>query len=173
MYTWNTKSNYSIDSFAAGELAFMYGYAFTREDVMKKAPNLNFDIAPVPQPVSGTNLVNFANYWGYGVSKQSKNKDWAWGFLRFAVGKDNMKAYAERTKTPTARKDLVSEQLNDSFLGTFANASLTAKSFYKRDAEKVDKIFAEMIDSVVLKGKTLNSAVTAANQQLNFLHQGR
>jgi ABC-type glycerol-3-phosphate transport system substrate-binding protein len=173
MYTWNTKSNYSIDSFAAGELAFMYGYSFTREQIHQKAPNLNYDIISVPQRQVGQNHVNYANYWGYGVSKQSQNKDWAWSFLRSAVSKDNLKAYHERTNTPASRKDLISEQLSDPFLGIFANANLTAKSFYKRDAEKVDQIFAETIDSVVLRGKALNSAINSANQQINFLHQDR
>lgn len=172
-YTWNSRANYSIDAFAAGEVAFLYGYSFTREDILQKAPNLNFDVAPVPQPLAEDTLVNHANYWAYGVSKQSANKELAWDFLRVSAGKDSLKAYNELTQTPAARKELIAEQINDPELGVFANANLTARSFYKKDATKVNKIITDMIESVVTRGVDIRQAISTANQQINLVNQTR
>lgn len=168
-YTWNTKSNYSVDAFSNGEVAFMYGYAYSRDDILRKSPNLNFDVAPVPQTQLNQNLVNFANYWGFAVSKQSKNSNYAWDFIKTMTTKDALKSYYQRHKVPSSRRDLISEQTNDPEIGVFASANLTAKSFYKKDQAKADQIINNMIDNVVLRGKKVEEAVSSANQQINAL----
>jgi multiple sugar transport system substrate-binding protein len=172
-YTWNTKSNYSLDAFSNGNLAFMYGYSYARATIMQKSPNLNFDVVPVPQPNLNQNLVNYANYWGYAVSKQSKSPEWAWDFLKFATSKDVLKPFLQATKEPASRKDLVQEQVNDLDIGVFASSNLTAKSFYKSDPDKTDKIILNMIDDVVLRGKDITDAISSATDQINFLLQSR
>lgn len=169
VYTWNANSNYSFDAFANGDVAYLYAYSYARDTIKKKAPNLNYDVAPVPQPKSNQTLVNFANYWGLGVSKQSKNADTAWAFIKFATEKDQLQAYYKRHKLPASRKDLVSEQINDPELGVFASANLSAKTFYKKDQDKVDEIFTDMIDDVVLRGRTVNQALTNASQRVSLL----
>ena len=72
-YNWNSRSDYSIDAFANGRAAFLYSYSYTEATIRQENPNLNFDVAPVPQPDLTDPSVNFANYWGEVVSKQSKN----------------------------------------------------------------------------------------------------
>jgi ABC-type glycerol-3-phosphate transport system substrate-binding protein len=80
-YNFNAQSDYSIDSFVNGCCAYLFGYSYLRQTILNKAPNLNFDTTGVPQPNLDNPSVNFANYWGYVVSKQSKNADYAWDFL--------------------------------------------------------------------------------------------
>lgn len=168
-YNWNMRSNYSIDAFANGQAAYLYGYAYTRDDIIQKSPNLNFDVAPAPQPSLDQNLVNFANYWGLSVSKQSKNSAVAWDFLKFATSKDNLSSYYERHKVPSSRKDLISEQIEDPEIGVFAHANLTAKSFYKKEQKKVDAIITGMVESIVLRGNSIANALSSAAQQINAL----
>lgn len=169
-YSWNAKSNYSIDAFANGQAAFMYGYSYTRDDIMRKAPNLNYDVAPVPQPKIDQNLVNYANYWGFAVSKQSKSANAAWAFLANSTSKDNLTAYYKLHKLPSSRKDIINDQINDLDIGIFAAQSLTAKSFYKVDEAKVDSIILSAIDSVVLRGKQVEDAISSASQQISALN---
>lgn len=168
-YTWNAKSDYSTDAFANGQLAFLYGYSFTRDQIMQKSPNLNFDVAPVPQPNLDQNLVNFANYWGYGVSKQSKYSTTAWKLLAYLTSKPVLQQYYKLHNLPTSRRDMISDQINDPDMGIFASANLTAKSFYKKDQASVDQIILNMIDDVTLRGKNINDALNVATQQINAL----
>src|SRR6185503_13355960 len=49
-YNWNARSDYSIDAFANGRAAFLYSYSYTAQTIRQKNPNLNFDVAMVPQP---------------------------------------------------------------------------------------------------------------------------
>ncbi len=164
-YNWNFRSDYSIDAFTNGRAAFLYSYSYTAKTIRQKNPNLNFDVAPVPQPNLEDPSVNFANYWGQVVSKQSKNSSVAWDFLKFISSKESLDKYYAKNKQPSSRKDLISLQVNDPEIGVFANANLTAKSFYKPDQIKIDSIFGKVIDNIILNGLTTQQALTQAEQQ--------
>lgn len=164
-YNWNSRSDYSIDAFANGRAAFLYSYSYTAAGIKQKNPNLNFDVASVPQPNLNDPAVNFANYWGEVVSKQSKNSAVAWDFLKFLSGKDSLDKYYAKHKQPSSRKDLISIQINDPDIGVFANANLTAKSFYRPDQVQIDNIFGNTIDNVILKGLPAQQALEQAQAQ--------
>jgi multiple sugar transport system substrate-binding protein len=168
VYTWNSRSNYSLDAFVNGELGYMYGYSYLRDTIKKKAPNLNYDIAPIPQPEAGEDLVNYANYWGFAVSKQSKSPGPAWKFIASMTTKQNLAEYYARHPLPAVRKDMISDQV-DTDMGVFATANLTAKSFYKKDASKVDAIFVSLIEDISLRGRSLEQALANANQKVAAL----
>ncbi len=168
-YNWNARSDYSIDAFINGRAAMMYGYSYAADTIKAKNPNLNYDVATVPQPNLDDPSVNFANYWGEVVSKQSKNADVAWDFLRFLASKDTLDKYYAKHKVPSSRKDLISLQIQDPRIGVFANANLTAKSFYKPDQAKMDNIFGRMIDNVILNGLAAERALSQAVQEAGIL----
>lgn len=168
-YTWNNRSNYSIDSFAAGQTAMLLSYWYMADLLHDKAPLLNFGVAPVPQIDPDKPKVNFANYFAEGVSRSSPNSAWAWDFLKFATSAESLNAYYGRHLQPASRKDLISEQISRPDLGVFAEGALTAKSFYKPDSSQVERILTDMIDDVVLRGKSPANAVNDANRLLGEL----
>lgn len=168
-YNWNARSDYSIDAFTNGRAAFLYSYSYTADTVRQKNPNLNFDVAPVPQPNLNQPAVNFANYWGEVVSKQSKNSAAAWNFLQFISSKSSLDTYYAKHKQPSSRNDLISLQIQDPDVGEFANANLTAKSFYKPDQAKLDDIFGRMIDNVILNGVSSQAALSQSQAEAQTL----
>jgi ABC-type glycerol-3-phosphate transport system substrate-binding protein len=170
-YTWNSRSDYSIDSFANGRAAFLYSYSYTRATIDQKSPHLNYDVAPVPQPSLDQPAVNFSNYFGEVVNKQSKNSAVAWDFLKFISSKDEADKFDTAQKVPAARKDLIEQQIQDPDLGVFAHANLTAKSFYTPSQEKLDAIFSNMIDNVVLRGIAPDQALSQAESEAATLTQ--
>jgi len=168
-YNWNSRSDYSIDAFVNGRAAYLFSYAYTRDTIKQKAPNLRYDVAPVPQFSLDDTAVNFANYWGEAVSKQSKNSAAAWDFLKFISGKENLDKYYAQHKQPSSRKDLIELQIQDPEIGVFAAANLTARTLYRPAQEKFDSIIGQMIDSVILKGVGFDEAVSRAEQQISTL----
>jgi multiple sugar transport system substrate-binding protein len=171
-YTWNASSNYSSDAFADGQLAFMYGYQYEQGIVAGKAPNLNYGITEVPQPNLTQNPVYFASYWGFGVSKQSKQGAAAWNFINGITSESIDSAYTTANKLPSPRLDVIQAQQNDPTIGVFAYQALNAKSFWKIDAVQTDTIFTSLIDNVTLHGESIQTALTGAMQQVdNVLSQ--
>jgi ABC-type glycerol-3-phosphate transport system substrate-binding protein len=130
---------------------------------------LNFDVAPVPQPNLDQPDVNFANYWGEVVSKQSKNSAVAWDFLNFITSNAELDKFYAEDKEPSSRLDLIQLQIQDPDIGVFANANLTAKSFYRPDQAGMDDIFGKMIDNVILNGVSSQDALNQGAQQATAL----
>jgi ABC-type glycerol-3-phosphate transport system substrate-binding protein len=169
-YTWNRQMPYSIDAFADGKSAMMLSYAYQIPALHLKSPYLNYGIAKAPQ-INGRNFdVNYANYWAYTVSKKSKASDEAWKFVSYLASKTINQRYLQKTDRPTARKDLKEWQTGDNLqLAVFATQSLTARNWYQVDPESIDKIFSDVIESIVLGTATTDKAIETLNDQLNLL----
>jgi multiple sugar transport system substrate-binding protein len=174
-YTWNRQMRYSVDAFIEGKAVIMFNYSHQIPTIRARAPYLNFGIAPMPQVKDRNFDINYANYWAFTVSKKSVSAEneriaqEAWKFIVFMTQQGDSKKYLEKTKKPTARKDLVDWQRNDLDLGVFAKQSLTAKNWYQIDNLKIEEIFIDAIDSVVLGSATVEKAIDVMASQVNLL----
>jgi len=169
VYTWNRRMHYSIDAFYEGKVAMMLNYAYHLPTLRAKAPYLNFGVAFMPQIKTASKNINYANYWGLAVSHNSKNPEAAWSFIKWVTEKENAQEYLRLTKKPTARRDLVSWQKDDSELGVFALQALSAFSWKQSDNSVIEKYFAEMIESVVIGEASVEEAIEKTAQQITFL----
>ncbi|MEY3470759.1 MAG: hypothetical protein RLZZ223_109 [Candidatus Parcubacteria bacterium] len=169
VYTWNSTLNNSIDAFYEREVAMMFVYSYQVEAIKAKAPRLNFGVAPLPQVSLDSGLANYANYWGYGVSSQSKYPKEAYTFLKFITEKEKAQEYFLETKRPTARRDLVDTQSQDVDYGVFVQQVLQAKTWRQPDNNSVDKIFIETINAVNSGLLDYNRAMLQAQAQIQVL----
>ncbi len=169
VYTWNERSDYSIDSFAEGEAAMMVNYSYHIETIKAKNPRLNFGIAPIPQVEIGNRdnpPKTYGGYWLLAVSKQTTSPEVAWSFVRFMAGANQARQYIEKSGYPPARRDLVAEMQNDPRIGVFAGQSLYATSWKQADNHLVDSLFVKAIDEVVSGQDTAEGALRRAAEQL-------
>jgi len=165
-YTWNPSVLRSVDNFAQGKSAMMLGYSYNADEIRKKSPHLNFGISKCPQISDSSIDVNYANYWMFTVSRNSQTPGAAWDFIKFMTSKAEATKYLNATQVPTARKDLVLAQAEDSKIGVFVSQVLTARSWYQRDNDAVEEIFMNMIDDVNRKTKTYSEAVGYAENRI-------
>ncbi len=169
VYCWNRQMPYSLDAFYQGKAAMMINYSYHIDTIKAGSPYLNFDVASVPQIENREFDVNYANYWAQVVSRNSQNSKEAWKFLLFLAGKENLKNYLEKTKRPISRRDLLDWQKSNSDLTVFANQSLSARSWYQIDNQAIEKIFANMVESVVLGEEIIKGAINKAANQVSVL----
>ncbi|HFC76708.1 MAG TPA: extracellular solute-binding protein [Candidatus Moranbacteria bacterium] len=67
---------------------------------------------------------------------------------KYPVSIDPADVYLKRTGKPAARRDLVEKQKTDPILGAFAYGNLIAKTWYKKDSNLIETIWAEIIDGI-------------------------
>lgn len=168
-YTWNSRSNNSIEAFTAGQTAMIFSYSYLRPALSERAPFLNYAVAPAPQISAEGTRVNFANYWAEGVSKQSQHQEAAWKFLKFITSKAVLQKYYEAQKLPSSRIDILDQQLSDPDIGVFAEQVLSARSYYKPQSDAVENIFAQAINDVVLRNISAQEAISSAAQKMQLL----
>jgi len=169
-FTWSERFPYSIDSFSSGDTAIMFNYAHVMPLVKSKNPFLDFRVAPLPQPAGITQPVNYANYWGFSVSKQSKNAQWAWDFIiSITANEASEGAYLELTGKPPALRALIDKKFNDPTLGVFARQALTAKSWRQKDDFEIERILSEMISDVISGKLSAESSILKAEDKVSLL----
>ena len=169
VYSWNDRMHYSIDAFYAGEVAMMFNYSYHLPTIRALTPYLNFGVSAMPQIKDSEKDINYANYWGLTVSRNSSEAEAAWRFITWLTDKENAQKYLDLTKKPTARRDLVFWQKDDTDLGVFAEQSLTARSWYQVDNLTIETILADMVESVVSGRTTVKESVNRAVNQINIL----
>ena len=167
-YSWNTDFPNSIDSFAEGRVAMVFGYhRHVQYLEAKRAGKLNYGIAKVPQiQAQGRTEINYASYWIQSVTQKSQYKNEAWDFIQFLTRHNQAKKYSEKTKRPAALRSLIQEQLTDDELQLFANQALTAKSWYRgNDPQAMESAFGQLIETV-RQGGTMREAIEIAAQKI-------
>ena len=169
-YTWNDVQHYSVDAFIEGKTAMMFNYSHEAGVLKNKASRLNFGVAPMPQ-VSRTDVKNYANYWGAGVSAKSKFPNEAWKFVAYLASKEGAQSYLSATLRPSARRDLIELQRSDLDLGVFAVQALSARSWYQIDSSAIETIFADMIDDVNFGRLSVKDSLSNAESRVNVLMQ--
>ncbi len=169
VYTWNRNMDYSIDAFYKGDAAMMINYSYHLPTIRAKSPYLNFDIAPLPQAEGAESKINYANYWGMAVSANSRKREASWKFINWLASAEGAESYLALAKRPTARRDLIAIQEDDPDIGVFAKQALTARSWYQVDNLSIERILADMIESVIIGKATIKEAVGRAADKITAL----
>lgn len=168
-YTWNETQNNDIDSFSSGNVAMVFAYASDIQKIKNKSPFLRFSVAPIPQ-VDSANAVNYADYDGLAVSKQSKNPTWAWDFAIYMATQPQLAAqYSSATGQPPALRTIISQKMNDAFMGVFAQQALTARSWKKPDETQTNAAFNNAVTSVLINRADPSRTMTQLQDQINQL----
>lgn len=171
-YTWNSEQPNSLEAFAREKVAMIFNYHSSVSKIKAKSPFLDFRVAPMIQVKSakGVPVVNYADYWGVAVSKQSRAPAWAWDFIVFfTTQSDIARIYMDGTGRPPALRSLIKEKLNDPDLGIFAKQALTAESWYQIDEDKVRRIFNEAIEGVLTGRFDSKKALAQAEKRITEL----
>lgn len=172
-YTWNDGMGNAFDSFAAGNAAMVFAYESDLATIKAKAPFLNIGIAPVPQATGATVAVNYPKYEGFAATKAGQSAA-AWYFILYMTTNDTVeKAYVTATGEPPALRQEIQADMNDPNLAVFASQTLTAKSWYEADDEKVDGIFNAAIQNVLGGQADSTMALNQAEAAVSGLMQSQ
>jgi len=176
-YTWSPASEDSLDAFINGRAAMMINYAYQSDTIRKENPALNFKIAPMPQPADRLDKVNYANYWGFAVSKASQNPAVAWELIHYLTQEENARIYLRASGRPPALKSLIGNtaideegrEVFDPEYEIFSTQILSARSWIQPDSFEVEQILKNAINYVLNGEKSPASAVSDATVQINSI----
>ncbi len=172
-YTWNDKMPYSVDAFVQGNAAMMFNYSYMIPTIKNKNRYLDFVTAPVSQPTGQNTKIGYANYWGFTVSKDSKNADIAWQFILFMLQEENEKQYVQKVQRPTSLVSLIPWQQQNAqpLLKPFVDQVLSARSWYEGDSTQTEQALADSVESVVSGKQDVATALAGAAGKVNDIFQ--
>lgn len=169
VYSWNRSLNNSREEFSAENLAFYFGFSSELASLIKKNPNQNFLVAPVPQMKDSNMKLTYARVTGIAVSSSSKNFASAFSAASLLATTDFASKYVTTIAGVPARRDLLAVKQTDSFFPIFYSSALFGKSWLDPSTDDTDDIFRKMVDSVLSNNLTPANAINDSNSKLDLL----
>ncbi|MFA6177615.1 MAG: extracellular solute-binding protein [Candidatus Paceibacterota bacterium] len=169
LYSWNRSFPNSNDAFSKEDLAFYFGYASELQSMVKRNPNQNFFVAPIPQIKNANSKVTMARVTGIAISSFSKNISTAFLAASLMTTGDFASKFTTVTGVPPARRDLLAIKLQDAYSPIFYSSALYGKSWLDPSSKDTDVIFSEMTNAVISNNMSVADAVKDANTKLSLL----
>lgn len=166
-YAWNETRKNSLDEFAAEELPVAFAYQSDFQRLKAKNQFINFGVATMPQ-VSLQESVNYANYQGLAVAKQSRYKQLAWDFIIFATTDTKATSdYFLSALHPPALRSLISLNSNDPKYSVFVSQALSAKSWVTKDYSWARDVIGETLAKIISGQINISQGLKEAQSRIN------
>lgn len=171
LYSWNRSLPLAQDYFVAGNAATYVGFASEIRTIQQKNPNLNFDVADLPQSSTGEIKATYADLYGLFLTNGSLNKNGSYRAMAYMTSRDSLTALQDVIKLGVVRRDMASQVSgNDLFTNVFARASIYGSTVIDPSDIASDQIYSAMLQKMASGQRGAAQAVNVANQELQSLY---
>lgn len=165
-YSWNTSMSNSKNAFESEKLAVYFGRASEYSSIKRNNPNLNFDVALMPQRSESTNRVTFGDMKGLSVLKTSKSQNAAISISYILTSSKYASKISKAIYLPSLRRDILASRETDPILSVFNESALISRSWYDPNKKESDIIFREIIEAVISGRRVVSDAINNARIRL-------
>lgn len=169
VYSWNRSLPGSADAFINGDLAFYFGHASDVDNIRSKNPNLNFDVAPLPQPKNSSNKLTSGIMYSFSILASSNNQSASYANITTLTSVGPASLVSSVVGLPPARRDLLSDTPENSFGDVFWKSALWTKTWLDPNPLQTSRIFSDGINDVVTGKLNANDASKLISQQIGEL----
>ncbi len=159
VYSWNRSLPESKNLFIAGKLGVYFGYASEFSSIREKNPNLNFDVALVPQVRNSAKRSTFARVSGLATMKTSPNKSLALYTAQIFSSPKYSEFISTDLQTPSPDRAVLSKGTADPYMKVFYDSALISKTWLDLRPELTDGMFQQAVESISSGKETISDAV--------------
>ena len=171
VYTWNRALPQDRDEFLAGDLALYFGRASEVRSLQNGNPNLNFDVAEIPQNDGAPTKKGYGRFYGLALMKSSSNPVGAQSVLLQLSAQDQSNAYASYFDLGPVYRASHNTPPSDPFLAIVYRAALVARGWLDPDPVQSDAVLRSIVDDVTSGRQPVTGAINDAQQRLQQLIQ--
>lgn len=170
-YTWNASLADSRQAFLAGDLALYIGYISEARFLKAANPNLDFAVAPLPQPATAEGKSVYGLLYSFMLSRGAKNASGAYQIASLLASSvpQNLAA-AALGLAPAARAELGAAPA-DPVAAVAYEEALYAAGWLSPATADTDAVFSSMIGNMISGRLTAETALANAERSLTQLLQ--
>jgi multiple sugar transport system substrate-binding protein len=168
-YSWNRSLPEDHQQFLAGDLGIYFAPGSEYKAIQQENPNLNFDIAKVPQGADATNLRDFGTFYAFAIPKSSQNIQGAFKVASVLASQSVSTGLdALLNIAPVSRAELANGT-SDPYRTVLYASALISRGWLDPDPTASDNIFKQMVDDVTSGRLKIHAAVGDAVGRLQLL----
>jgi ABC-type glycerol-3-phosphate transport system substrate-binding protein len=168
-YSWNRSLPSSRSSFLSGNLATYFGFASEVRDLREKNPNLNFDVAPMPQARGGKNRATYGAMYGLSIVRSAVDPLGTFTTLSTLVAPDALAEMVTASYLPPVRRDMIGRGSLDLYLSIFYDSALISRGWLDTDKMSSNNIFRSIVESVTSGKKDSRQALQDGSDEYDIL----
>ncbi len=169
VYSWNKSMPNSRELFISGDLAFYFGLASERKEIIQKNPNLNFDVAILPQSRSSAENSTVGKMRFIAILNKSQKIANAFSTITNMAGPQSIELLSNVMQVAPIRRDVSVDFTSQSHMDVFHKSALISRVFLDPNKIETNQIFKKMIESVMIGSQSVSQSVDRANLELETL----
>lgn len=166
LYTWNRALPEDRNEFLAGDLAMYFGFASEIRSLQEGNPNLNFDVADVPQGQGVSVRKGYGTFYGLAQMRNSANPQGARNALYALATQQNAEGYAQAFGFGKVHRASYAVNESNPLAAVVAKASIVVRGWLDPNPGKSDSVFRQMVEDVVSGRSTVIGAIGDAEARL-------
>ena len=171
VYSWNKSMPEAQDAFISGTTAVYFGFGSELRQLRERNPNLNFDIALIPQTSTTGGRLTFGNMMGIAIVAQTPDPAAALSAVYdLTIGELTEQLVAGLDLTP-ARRDLLSTAPTNAYGPVLYESALVTRGWLDPDPAVSEVILSVMTAEVTSGRALLSEAIDRAQSKLAALFQ--
>lgn len=170
IYSWNRSLPSSQTMFVSGDLAFYIGKASELPTIKRLNPNLNFDVALMPQSQSSPRKVTYGSMYVLAIPRTSSDTTGAMNMMNVLISTEAQTDFAKALGISSVRKDLLSiSDVTNLYENVFNRSAIISQGVLEPESSKTSDIIKQIIDSVVSGQLEISEALNDANTKITTL----
>ncbi|MDO8593340.1 MAG: extracellular solute-binding protein [bacterium] len=170
-YTWNASLPDSQQAFSVGDLALYLGYASEARFLRSANPNLNFGVAPLPQPATAQTKNAYGLIYALMIPRGAKNPAGAYQVAATLSNSAEQAISAGATGLAPTNLSVLATAPADPTSALAAAEALYTRGWLSPAPADTDAVFSGMINNVISGRLTLQAALASAERSLSALLQ--
>lgn len=170
-YTWNASLSDSQQAFLKGDLALYLGYASEARYFTAANPNLDFGVAPLPQPATASVKSAYGLVYALMIPAGAKNASGAYQAAVLLTNSFEQATAASLTGLAPATLNQLTTAPADSVAAVAYAEALYTNGWLSPAPADTDMVFSGMIGNVINGRSTLVTSIVSAENSLSALLQ--
>lgn len=160
LYSWNRAFEDDYLQFIGEDLALYFGYASEAKQIERSNPNLNFDIAEMPQGETATIRRTYGQFYALSLLKSSDNVTGATAVILSLVNSKNSEQVAVNSGMVPVFRSLVTKGSNDTFGRISYKSAGISYGWLNHNRTVADQYFETMMRDINENRRDVGSATS-------------
>lgn len=148
LYSWNRNKREDRQEFLSESLALYFGMGSEFSTIQRQNPNLNFDVAPVPQAAGATTPRTYGDFYGFAILQTAPNMNGAYQVAQ-TLGNERYTAFAaDRLQMAPGHRSTIARGTGSTLGGVVFNAALIARGWLNPASARTEQAFDQMVRDI-------------------------
>lgn len=170
LYSWNRAQDNDRTEFLGEGLVLYFGKGSEARGLEQDNPNLNFDIAEVPQGATSNVRRTYGTFYGFALMRSSRNLAGSRVVLAELGSSDQSHKLAASLGMAPAHRSSLNSGSSDKYGRIIYNAAKVSRGWLNPRLSDTDSIFAEMVEDVLANRRRPSEAAGDASSRLSQVY---